>query len=578
MSAMTAGELKKIAATGREIMADVRADTSTSSELEIGTSVYGTIGKVGDRDWYRIELEAGKSYEFRLHGMGIDQVDDTFLRLRDAAGVEVTNNDQSNSWTGYNTHDSRIVFTATTSGVYYLDAATYLGIDNQPRNLADATTGGFLLTAVEQTPEGMVFTPDEIAWQLIDNGNAFFGDEPAAFQLGEDKALTVNIAGLTTEGQALAVAALRSWTDVTGIKFKQTTGAAEITFDDTSVNSAFANPVFVNGVITSSTVNVGTGWLADFGTSFNSYSYETYIHEIGHALGFGHGGNYNGSATYGEDNYYLNDSLAYSIMSYMQTKGDEFGGSIVNTFVDADFRYMLTPAVADIIAIQNLYGDQVQTSTRKGDTTYGYNSNTGNAALDAAVTYGGDMFICVYDDGGKDLLDFSQASVAQVINLNALAPSNVLGGKMNLFIARGTVVENAFGGSAGDTMTGNRSNNALSAFEGADALNGGGGNDVLKGGAGLDHLVGGIGKDRLAGGADMDTFFFRRGYGRDVITDFDSDGGAANQDFIEVLAGATFDIEKDGRDTVIDFGKGSTLTLLDVKAKTVTEADFVFLT
>jgi len=555
-------------------MADVLATTSTKSTIELGISVYGAIEKIGDHDWYRVQLEAGKTYEFRMHGMGIGEIADTVLRLRDANGVEIAQNDESNSWTGFNTHDSRLVFTATTSGAYYLDASTYVDINGQPRNLTDAITGDFLLTAVEQNPNGMEFTADEIAWQLIDNGNAFFGSPPIAFDLGDDKSLTVNLTALTAEGQTLAVAALRAWTDVTGIKFLQTTGTAEITFDDLGF-SAYANPFNTGNVITSSTVNVGTGWLESFGTTFNSYSYETYIHEIGHALGFGHGGNYNGSAVYGQDNYYLNDSLAHSIMSYMQTKGDEFNGNIINTFVDADFRYMLTPAVADIIAIQNLYGDQVQTSTRKGDTVYGFNSNTGNAVLDVAVTYGSDMFMCVYDDGGKDSLDLSGATVDQTINLNTEAASHVLGGKMNLVIARGTVIEKALGGSGADTITGNKASNALSGFDGADTIRGGGGNDVIKGGIGMDMLEGGSGKDRLTGGDDVDLFFFRRGFSKDVITDFDAKGGVGNQDFIEIMADAKFDIEKDGRNTVIDFGKGSTLTLLDVRASQVTDADFM---
>ena len=49
-----------------------------------------------------------------------------------------------------------------------------------------------------------------------------------------------------------------------------------------------------NGYITSSFVNVSTNWLRDFGTSIDSYSLTTYIHEIGHALGLGHQGYYNG--------------------------------------------------------------------------------------------------------------------------------------------------------------------------------------------------------------------------------------------------------------------------------------------
>jgi hypothetical protein len=38
--------------------------------------------------------------------------------------------------------------------------------------------------------------------------------------------------------------------------------------------------------------------------TIDSYSFQTYVHEIGHALGLGHGGPYNGSASYGLDNLY----------------------------------------------------------------------------------------------------------------------------------------------------------------------------------------------------------------------------------------------------------------------------------
>lgn len=154
----------------------VVSSTATTASIALGTSVYGKIDKLGDHDWYRIELEAGKTYEFRLHGMGIDEITDPFLRLRDADGKIIGRNDNNSSWTGFNAEDSRLIFTATKSGTYFVDAATYLDANKDPRNPSDAIKGDFLLTAVEQNTNGMVFTPDEIAWQLIDNGNAFFGD------------------------------------------------------------------------------------------------------------------------------------------------------------------------------------------------------------------------------------------------------------------------------------------------------------------------------------------------------------------------------------------------------------------
>ena len=63
-------------------------------------------------------------------------------------------------------------------------------------------------------------------------------------------------------------------------------------------------------------VNVDATWLADYGTALNGYAFQTYVHEIGHALGLGHAGNYNGEANYPYDASFANDSWAVSVMSY----------------------------------------------------------------------------------------------------------------------------------------------------------------------------------------------------------------------------------------------------------------------
>jgi Ca2+-binding RTX toxin-like protein len=76
-----------------------------------------------------------------------------------------------------------------------------------------------------------------------------------------------------------------------------------------------------------------------------------------------------------------------------------------------------------------------------------------------------------------------------------------------------------------DTLRGGLGNDLLNGGGGADRLEGGGGHDTLIGGTGLDRLDGGKGNDVLTGGKHADTFVFKKGYGRDTITDFSAKQG-----------------------------------------------------
>ncbi|MGL4488794.1 MAG: M10 family metallopeptidase C-terminal domain-containing protein, partial [Rhizobiaceae bacterium] len=117
--------------------------------------------------------------------------------------------------------------------------------------------------------------------------------------------------------------------------------------------------------------------------------------------------------------------------------------------------------------------------------------NTGNAQLDAAVTYGPDINFMVHDNGGIDTLDFSGSAAAQTLNLFADSLSNVLGGVYNLSISRASNIENARGGSGADIIYGNNGANLIYGNAGADYLAGYNGADNLWGGAGADQHIGG---------------------------------------------------------------------------------------
>lgn len=350
-----------------------------------------------------------------------------------------------------------------------------------------------------------VFTYDQIAHQLTDVGHRFFGETRQKFVLGANRTLTYDISDLSDAGKIFARSAFDAWSLVSGINFVSSTNNANIVVNHGSPgDGAFASSNRdSSGNIINSEVTITRDWIANdwrrnsdgsITVDYHSYSYSTYIHEIGHALGLAHAGDYNGNAKYPKDAKYSNDSWQLSIMSYFSQTD--------NTTINASLANPITPMIADIIAIQDLYGRP--TNANAGDTIYGKDSNAGGlwGQIDSMR---GPVAYTVYDNGGTDTIDLSAFGANQKIDLNREAISDVGGLTGNMIIARDTDIENAVSGSGNDQLIGNALSNTLKSGGGNDTVNGGAGNDLVIDGLGQNSLNGGEGSDKLVSFAGLNT-------------------------------------------------------------------------
>ncbi|MDO8277958.1 MAG: M10 family metallopeptidase C-terminal domain-containing protein [Burkholderiaceae bacterium] len=192
-----------------------------------------------------------------------------------------------------------------------------------------------------------------------------------------------------------------------------------------------------------------------------TYAYATLVHEIGHALGLNHPGNYNAGTSADPlalGNYLgvAEDNANYTIMSYRAAAGGQ----------ERDWFGMY-----DLLTLKTLYG--ADNSYNSGNSTYAYGDSAGA------------VLSIIDDGGGTDTIDLSTSSVGAVVDLRPGTFSSVgLNGRStaanNLSIDLFTVVENFIGTPANDQVTGNEAANVFMLGTGVNTADGGAGIDQVR--------------------------------------------------------------------------------------------------
>ena len=193
---------------------DFPATTTTSGRVEVGGSVTGNRGSIGDTDWFAVVLEAGKTYQIDLTGEygGGGTLKDPYLdNIRDSSGSQISNTFNNDVDSANDIFDSQIIFTPTAAGTYYLVAFGNGSITGtytlSLRDITPPTLSVADVSAAEGTTagDGLTFTvtlskaaPNDVTVDWTASIGS--GDSAAAADLTGDKSGTVTIAKGSTTG------------------------------------------------------------------------------------------------------------------------------------------------------------------------------------------------------------------------------------------------------------------------------------------------------------------------------------------------------------------------------------------
>ena len=431
----------------------------------------------------------------------------TFEMLAELYGQSVTETEVKAffSYLGFDTSSSKPITEISYSPNLALALAAYSSTISTVAALADESTA-----YVDSVLGGESWTGDTISYSFPTSIPAAHEDEGSDTSSGwralnsEEQAAFESIVARQNEftDVDLVEASVSSQADIQVVAVEQTDAEAFAYYPGDGIGG----DIFLNA----SALDDDSSYY-----SVGGYGLYTMAHELGHAMGLDH--TFEGTVL---DSEY--DSLYYSVMSYTIYGGyaveAELSGRSYSAYTVGAYRDDL--GIIDVAALQALYGADLTTNTE--DNVYVYDEST--RMFEDASGY----YMTIWDAGGTDTIDVSDAAYGSIINLDDYSVSSVsqrtayeealevgraagLSGsgavsyieefieslgeeaflnQNNLGIAYGVVIENVITGQGDDFVNDNSVNNLIFTGLGNDTIYlGEGGYDQVDGGDGLDSVV-----------------------------------------------------------------------------------------
>ncbi|PCI63652.1 MAG: hypothetical protein COB37_04280 [Kordiimonadales bacterium] len=571
---------------------------TTARSVEVGSSYVGFFEVDDDIDYIAVELVAGVTYQFDLEGSATSSgtlQDPLLLGIFNGSNslVSAASGSIDDGGVGLN---SRIIFTPTVSGTYFVSARSFA---NNPGEGTDVGRYTLFVDTVEDStrPDSNTSVIDSTGNPLIDGLTATFGYNDTSFGSASD--------GITQLSFSFAQASSvfpssfnfdradddepTDLIDLTDTAVAASSGAAAILRAGVEAISSFANVVFTEvdddangfGVIRLSRSTAIEGVAAGVarlpGDSTNSSdifiseasssaSFRNFVvlHELGHALGLRHAD---------ESDIFPAEfvGLEFSVLASTNIRSTFFAGTTAVDFHPTTFGYL------DILAFRAIFGENDTANTE--DNTYVFDLN--ERYFETIFDLGGTDTIQIIGSGQSLTIDLS--ADAEALNgrfidvgttVNYFGSGSFIGSRTEtVFISPETVIENillsdgddtAIANDAENLLDGGDGNDTLRALAGNDRLFGRDGNDVLRGGTGADFISGGLGNDTASGGAGDDQIFAGPGdLGDDILV-----GGAGN----DLIGGGA------GNDLIIGGGLRATINGLEDISSTLSDggSDILF--